>query len=143
MLFKSITIYKTMAVKGRSEKTTYHMLQFSEGFKASLIVYVCTQSNTHTEKIRKLLRNKCYPLRNPSVQIISFIFLFQKKNLPKCSTLKAFRVRRSVKRIIMHLQILVDWHFPRHTLICISEEMKAIFWLTSPWPSAVSRVPFK
>ena len=44
-------------------------------------------------------------------------FAFSKKNLSKCSTLKVFRVRRSVKRIIMHLQILVDWHFPRHTLI--------------------------
>ena len=42
MLIKSIPIYKIMAVKGRSENTTYHMLLFSEGFKAHLIVYVCT-----------------------------------------------------------------------------------------------------
>ena len=34
MLIKSITIYKIMAVKGRSENTMYHMLLFSAGFKA-------------------------------------------------------------------------------------------------------------
>ena len=59
MLIKSITIYKIMAVKSRSENTMYHMLLFSEGFKAyHMFVYV-HRIITHTEKIRKLLRNKC------------------------------------------------------------------------------------
>lgn len=41
MLIKSITIYKIMAVKSRSENTMYHMLLFSEGFKAyHMFVYV-------------------------------------------------------------------------------------------------------
>lgn len=41
MLIKSITMYKVMAVKGRSENTIYHMLLFSEGFEVYRIVCVC------------------------------------------------------------------------------------------------------
>ena len=65
-----------MAVKGRSENTTYHMLLFSEDFKSYCIVCVCMYIESHTQRKNKAAEKKMITSQEPELIDKSFFLLF-------------------------------------------------------------------